>query len=74
MMDQEGRESGGGGSRMELAKSKIKFPRGVRTWGSEAEEDRFLFQRPRTGRVLGRRSPQRLGKGRGVACHEWTHC
>lgn len=41
--------------------------RGARTWGSEAQEDGnpLPCQRLRAGRVLRRRSPQRLGKGRG---------
>ena len=50
---------------MEPAKSEIKFPRGSRTWGSEAEGGWVSVSRDAgLGSVLGRPSPGRLGKER----------
>lgn len=53
MMDQEGRESGGGGSRMELAKSKIKFPEVCAPGGLRPRKTGFCFSDPGQGGCWG---------------------
>lgn len=78
-MDQEGRGLGWGqGSRMEPAKSEIKFPEVCAPGGLRLKESGFLFEPQLDWKGVGETLTTGAREGNGVAfygrTHCWTHC